>query len=113
MATHEKHQVVAGGKIGDVGHAIGYLTADGVEATEDGIGRDVLLDVLDDAMKLAQILRGLGIEIDVAAEVELADILEVGHHNGMVGGLAHQPQHLGMARFPEYHYLSLAAVFPL
>ena len=55
----EEYQVVARSKLRDIGHAVGHTTADGVEALERGFGRDVRLDVVDDAMELVERLRGL------------------------------------------------------
>ena len=67
LSTADKeNEVVLGSKVRDVGHAIGHITTDGIETTESGRRRDVLLDILDDTMKLIQRLRGLRVEVDVA-----------------------------------------------
>ena len=58
-ATDEEDKVVLRGKLRDVGHTVGHITADGVEALEGGIWRDVRLDVVDDAVELVERLRGL------------------------------------------------------
>ena len=41
-----------GCKARNVGHAVGHLSANGVETAEGGRGTDVRLDVLDDAVEL-------------------------------------------------------------
>ena len=66
---HKQHHVVACGKVGDVGHAIGHLTADGVEALEGGVGRDMGLNVVDDVMELVQALCGLRLKVNALVEV--------------------------------------------
>ena len=53
-ATDEENEVVTGGKLRDVGHAVGYGTTDGIEGAEGGIGRDMRLDIVDDAVELFQ-----------------------------------------------------------
>ena len=63
--TDEEDEVVAGGKLRDVGHAVGYRATDGVKGAEGGIRRDVRLDIVDDAVKLVERLGGLRIEEDV------------------------------------------------
>lgn len=65
-ATDKQNEVVARGKIGYVGHAVGHLSADGVEASEGSRRRDMLLYIVDDAMKLVEALGGLRVKIDVA-----------------------------------------------
>ena len=55
---HKQHYIVACGKVGDVGHPIGHLTADGVEALESGVGRDVGLNIVDDVVELVPALCG-------------------------------------------------------
>ena len=52
LATYEEDYVVRGGKLADVGDAVGHLSADGVVILEGYVGRDVLLDVCHDALKL-------------------------------------------------------------
>ena len=89
-AADEEHQIVAAGKLRDVGHAVGNGTADGVEAAEGGVGRDVLLDILDDAVELVERLRGLGIEIDVAREVKTLHLVEVLDDDGGGVSLSHK-----------------------
>ena len=81
----EEDEVVAGGKLRDVRHTVGDGAADGVEALEGGAGRDVRLDIFDDTVVLVERLRGLGIEVDVAREVELLHLVEVLDDDG--GGL--------------------------
>ena len=63
------------GEVGDIRHAVGHRAADGVEALEGGALGDVRLDVVDDAVKLVERLRGLGVEVDVAGEVEFLDFV--------------------------------------
>ena len=92
-----------GSKSGNVRHSVRHLTAYRIKALEDGIAHDMFLTILDDAMELIQALRGLGIEIDVLGEVQLAflsqmlHILKLLYHDGMAFGLSHQSQHLGMS----------------
>ena len=52
LATYEEDYVVRGGKLADVGDAVGHLSADGVVILKGYVGRDVLLDVCHDALKL-------------------------------------------------------------
>ena len=58
-SADEEDEIMTGGKLRDVRHSVGYRTADGVEGAEGGFRRDVLLDILDDAMKLVERLGGL------------------------------------------------------
>ena len=59
LATYEEYYVVRGGKLADVGDAVGHLSADGVVILKGYVGRDVLLDVCYDALKLFERLRCL------------------------------------------------------
>ena len=52
MQSSKEYQVVRSGEITDVGHSVGHLSADGVVILEGYVGRDVLLDVCYDALKL-------------------------------------------------------------
>ena len=65
-AADEEDEVVTGGELRDVGHAVGYGATDGVEALEGGIGRDMFLNILDNAMELVERFSSLRIEVDVA-----------------------------------------------
>lgn len=78
------------GKLRDIGHPVGHTSADGVEALELGLRRDMFLDIVDDAVELIQRLCGLGIEVDVMVEVEFFDFLETLDDNGRTLGLAHE-----------------------
>ena len=53
-------------KVSNVGHTVCHLSANGIEAAKDGIGRDVRLYVINHAMKLVKTLGGLRIQINVA-----------------------------------------------
>ena len=91
LTTADKEdEVVAGGKLRDVGHAVGDGAADGVEALEGGCGGDVRLDIVDDAVELVEALGGLRIEIDVAREVELGHLVEGLYHDGIALRLSHK-----------------------
>ena len=89
-ATDEKDQVVTAGKVRDVGHSIGDITADGVEALKGGLWRDVLPYVFYDALKLVKRLRCLGIEINIMREIKPLGIFEFLNHDGMSFGLAYK-----------------------
>ena len=65
-STDEEDQIMFRSKTGDVRHAIGYRTTDGVEALERSSLGDMRLDIVDDTMELIERLRGLGVEVDVA-----------------------------------------------
>ena len=60
-AADKENEVVALGKRTDIWHAVGHLTAYRVEAPERGFRRDVLLDIVDYAVKLVERLRCLRI----------------------------------------------------
>ena len=104
------------GKVGDIRHAVGHLSADGVEALEAGTLHDMILAIFDDAMELVETLGSLGIEGDVAAEIQLAylpemlHILQLLYHDGMTFGLTYQAQHLGMSLLTEDDDLRLGIV---
>ena len=100
-ATDEEDKVVLRGKLRDVGHTVGHITADGVEALEGGIWRDVRLDVVDDAVELVERLRGLGIEVDIAGEVELRHFIEALDDNSVGVCLSHEAEYLSMAFLAE------------
>lgn len=51
-SAHKDYHVMLGCKACNVGHAVGHLSANGVETAEGGRGTDVRLDVLDDAVEL-------------------------------------------------------------
>ena len=89
------------GKLGDVGHAVGHLAADGVEAAESRRGGDVVLNVVDDAVKLVETLCRLGVEIDVAVEVEMLHVVELLDDDGVLGRLADESEHLSVSVFTE------------
>ena len=102
LATTDKEdEVVAGGKLRDVGHAVGHRAANGVEALEGGARGDVRLDIVDDAVKLVERLGGLRVEINVAGEVEVFHFVEVLNDNGVASRLPHQAQYLGVSFLAE------------
>lgn len=59
LAADEENQVVGGGKLADVGDAVGYLAADGIVVLKADVGRDVRLDILYNTAKLVERLGGL------------------------------------------------------
>lgn len=113
MSADKQHEVVARGKRLDVWHAVGHLTADGVERAESGIGRDMLLYVVDDAMKLVKRFCGLRIEIDITAEVEVHHIVELLYDDGMTLCLTNKTEHLGMTILPEDYNLGVGLILIL
>lgn len=106
----EKDEVMAGSKGGDVGHAVGYVATDGVETAEGGLGRYVLLDVLDDALKLVERLGGLGVEVDITGEVELLHVFKLLDNDCLAIGLSDESQHLGMAILAEDDNLAVVGL---
>ena len=74
----------------DIGHSVGDITADSVETLKGGLGRDVLSDVFDDALKFVERLRRLGIEINIMREIESLGIFEFLNHDGMSFGLTYE-----------------------
>lgn len=60
-SAYKENEVVALGKRTYVRHAVGYLSAYCVEALERGFRRDMLLNVVDYAVKLVERLRCLRI----------------------------------------------------
>ena len=51
-SAHKDYHIVLGCEARDVGHAVGHLSANGVETAERGRRADVRLNVLDDAVEL-------------------------------------------------------------
>ena len=96
----EEDEIVLGGKLRDVRHTVGHVTADGVEALEDGSRGDMRLDIVDDAVELVERLRGLRIEEDIMTEVELLHLVEVLDDDGRRLRLSYETEHLGMRAFP-------------
>ena len=105
-AADKEDNIVVLGKLGDVGHAVGHLTTDGVEAAEGRRGGNVVLDVVDDAVKLVEALRRLRVEIDVAVEVEMLHVVELLDDDGVLGRLAYESEHLSVSVFTEDNDLS-------
>ena len=103
--TDKENKIVLRGKAGDIRHAVGHRTADGVEALKGSTFGNMRLDIVDDAMELIERLRGLGVEIDVAGEVELFHLIEVLDDNGPRFGLTYEPKYLGMTLLAEDHDL--------
>ena len=104
----EENHVVFRGETGDVRHAVGYRATDGVETLERGPLGDMRLDVVDDPMELIERLRGLGVEVDVAGEVEFHHFVEVLDDDGFGFGLADKTEYLSVAFLTENHYLGHA-----
>ena len=90
-----------GGKLRDVRHTVGHVTADGVEALEDGSWGDMRLDIVDNAMELVERLRGLRVEEDIMTEVELLHLVEVLDDDGRRLRLTYETKHLGMTFLAE------------
>ena len=105
-SADEKDKVMFGGKRRNIRHTVRHTAADGIEALESCLWRDMLLDVFDDTMELIQRLRGLAIEIDVTREVELFDILELFDDNRLTLRLTYQSQHFRMTVLAEDDDLS-------
>ena len=96
-AADEEDEVVAGGKLRDALHAVGHGTADGVERAEGGRGGYVAADILNDAVKLVERLRGLRVEVDVAGEVKTLRLVETFNDDGRAFCLPDKAKNLGMA----------------
>ena len=64
--THKEYELVALGKGRDVWHAIGHLSAGGIETLEGSSWRNMLSDICDNALELVERLGCLRIKIDVA-----------------------------------------------
>ena len=100
-ATDEKDEVMAGSKLRDVRHAVGYAAADGIETLEDGLRRDVRLDVFDDAVILVERFRGLRVEVDVSGKVEPFHLIEVLYDDGVRLCLPDESEHLSVTALAE------------
>lgn len=113
--AHKKHEVVLGSKAGYIRHTIGHLSADGVKTLESGTLYNMLLTILYDTMKLVETLSCLGIEIDIAREIQFLHILEFLNHDGLAGSLPHQSQHLCVSILAKDDYLRIriAGILPL
>ena len=68
-----------------------------------------------DTMKLVKTLSRLGIEIDIAREIQFLHILEFLNHDGLAGSLPHQSQHLCVSILAKDDYLRIriAGILPL
>ena len=75
LATHEDDEFVGCSKFAYLVDAIGYLTADGVVALEGVSACVECIDFLYDLLESLQGLGGLGIEIYVAIEVDVVDVV--------------------------------------
>ena len=100
-AADEEDNVVAAGKVADVGDAVGHLSANGVGVGEGSRGGYVCLNVLHNLPEPLQGLGGLRVESDVAGEVELGSLLGCLDDDGCAFGLAHEAEHLGVAALAE------------
>ena len=92
----EENHVVFRGETGDVRHTVGYRATDGVETLERGPLGDMRLDVVDDPMELIERLRGLGVEVDVAGEVEFHHFVQ---GRGPQRGLSYRKSQSGTRRW--------------
>ena len=106
-SAHKKHEVVLGSKAGYIRHTIGHLSADGIKTLESGALYNMLLTILYDTMKLVKTLSRLGIEIDIAREIQFLHILEFLNHDGLAGSLPHQSQHLCVSILAKDDYLRI------
>ena len=88
--TNKEKQIMTGSEGCNARHTIRYLSADGIETLERSIRRDIQLDILDDPLELIQRLSGLGLQIDIATEIQPLHILETGNDNRVVLRLPHQ-----------------------
>ena len=89
-SAYKEHQVVLSSKMRNIGHTIGHLSADSVKTLKRSTLYDVLLTVFDDAMKLIETLRRLGIEINIAREIQFFHILKTFYDDGLTGSLPHE-----------------------
>lgn len=105
LAADEEYQVVRGGKLADVGDAVGHLSADGVVIFERDIGRDVLLDILYDALEFVERFGCLRVEAYAAAQVERLGFFQLFDDDGFSFRLSDEPQHFGMAVLAIDYYL--------
>ena len=112
-ATYKEHQIVLTSKLRHVGHTVCHLSANGIKTLKHCGGSNLLLDIVDDSMKLVERLGGLRIEVDVFVEVELCHILKMSEHNGFTFGLPHQSQHFCMSGFAKDHYLCIGILVAL
>ena len=101
LAADEEYGVVLQGEAADVGHTVCHLSADGVVIRKGGLRADVLLDVIDYLAELVERHCRLGVEADVAVEVQLLGILCRLDNDGRFLRLSHQADYLSMAVLPE------------
>ena len=106
-SAHKEHEVVLGSKTGNVGHTVCHLPADGVKTLESGTLYNMLLTILYDTMKLVKALGRLGIEIDVAREIQFLYILEFLYHDGLADSLPHKSLHLCVSVLTKDDYLRI------
>lgn len=98
---------MTGGESCNVRHTVCHLTAYRVEALESGVRRDVALYIIDDTTEFVETLRGLRIQIYVAAEIEKPHVFELFYHDGLAVCLPHESENLGMTVLSEYNNLCL------
>ena len=67
----------------------------------------MLFDIFDDAVELVERLGGLRIEVDIAAEIELLHIVELGNDNCCAVCLPYKTEHFCMTGLAEDYQLSL------
>ena len=65
LSAYKEDNIVAGSKISNIGHAVSHLPTNGIEAPERSFGRNMLLNIVDDAVEFVKTLRSLRIKIDV------------------------------------------------
>ena len=73
----------------------------------------MLLDIVDNPMKLIQRLGGLREEIHITCEIQTFHILETFNHNSPSIGLSHQSQHFCMSRFAKDDKLGMRVLVAL
>lgn len=112
-ATNEEDKVVAAGEGADVWHTVGHLSADGVEALENGRGRNMRLYVANYVVKLIKRLCRLRVKVDVFAEIQPLCIVNVGYDYGHAVRLPNKSQHLSVAGLAEDYYLRISLIVVL
>ena len=117
FAADEEDNIVFQGKTSDVGHSVCYLSADGVVIGKGCFRADVLLNVLHNLSELIKRHRGLGVETNVATEVELLHFFSRFDDDGSFFRLSHKAEYLRMTVLAEdddlFFVLSISIIFLL